>query len=126
MELIENNTTGNQNKSSRDYSDSYLRAKRKVDNIKGFYTHFIVYIVVNTFITWQQVSEHMENGKSLVQAFQDNGTYMVWMLWGFGLVFHGLNVFITNGVFGQKWEDRKIKQYMDGQKNRSWDKHRKS
>ncbi len=126
MELIENNKNRNQSESSLYESDAYARAKRKVDNIKGFYTHFIVYIFANTFITWQQVSEYIENGKSLAQAFQDEGTYMVWILWGFGVALHGLNVFITNGVFGQKWEERKIKQYMDDQKNHAWEKHRKS
>ena len=75
--------------------------------------------MANTFITWQQVSEHIGNGKTLEQAFQDNGTYMLWIVWGFGIVLHGLNVFITNGVFGQKWEERKIRKYMEDAESRT-------
>lgn len=116
---MENNTTNKHYKSSQYQSDAYVRAKRRVDNIKGFYTHLIVYIVVNTFITWQQVAEYIENGKNILQALQDNGAYMVWILWGIGLAIHGLNVFLINGVFGQKWEERKIKQYMDDMESRT-------
>ncbi|WP_298424405.1 2TM domain-containing protein [uncultured Kordia sp.] len=120
MELIENNTTVNQKVPSRSYSDAYLRAKQKVENLRGFYVHLIIYVVVNSFITWQQVNEYIVKGKTLAQAFQDEGTYMLWIVWGLGLVLHGFNVFVTNGVFGQKWEERKIKQYMNEEESRTW------
>ncbi|WP_430412616.1 2TM domain-containing protein [Kordia sp.] len=119
MELIEANNS-NQEKESKKRSDAYIRAKKKVENLRGFYVHLIVYVVINTFITWQQVAEHIENGHTLQQAFKDNGTYMLWALWGIGLVLHGINVFITNGTFGQNWEERKIKQYMEEDNSQTW------
>ena len=37
----------------RDFTQeqSYIRAKKRVKAIKGFYVHFIVYVLVNIFIS---------------------------------------------------------------------------
>ncbi|WP_046757045.1 2TM domain-containing protein [Kordia jejudonensis] len=113
MELIDNNTVKKQSQTTPYESEAYLRAKRRLDNLKGFYRHLTIYVVVNSFITWQQVASQIDNGKSSLEAFQDHGSYTVWLLWGIGLLIHGLNVFLINGIFGQNWEERKIKQYMD-------------
>ncbi|MFO7672609.1 MAG: 2TM domain-containing protein [Lutibacter sp.] len=34
-----------------------------------------------------------------------------------GLVFHALGAFNHNLLFGKNWEDRKIKEFMDKEKN---------
>ena len=82
----------------------YLRAKKKVDDMKGFYTHLIVYCLVIPFIIFINLR--------FVPQF-----HWFWFSvlgWGFGLFCHWLNVFGFNLFgFGDKWRERKIQEYMN-------------
>jgi len=86
--------------------DAYIRAKKKVDSIKGFYWHLAVYIVVNSFI----VSVIVLNSDAELFSFSALSTPL---FWGIGLLFHFLGVFGSNIMFGSGWEKRKIKEFMD-------------
>ena len=86
--------------------DAYIRAKKRVDSIKGFYWHLAVYIVVNIFIVTIIVSN------SDVELFS-LGALSTPLFWGIGLLFHFLGVFGSNILFGTGWEKRKIKEFMD-------------
>jgi hypothetical protein len=72
---------------SNDVSEKeiYEEAKKRVEAKKGFYTHFAVYIVINTMMV-------------LIWAFASGGGYpwFLWVLggWGIGIVFHFLGVFV--------------------------------
>ena len=37
--------------------------------------------------------------------------------WGIGVVFHGLSVFKVSPFFGKDWEERKMKQFLEEEKN---------
>jgi len=37
--------------------------------------------------------------------------------WGIGIAIHGLSVFVFGQFFGSEWEERKIKEIMDKDKN---------
>jgi hypothetical protein len=37
--------------------------------------------------------------------------------WGIGLVAHGLRAYGYNPLFGKNWEERKIKEFMDKDRN---------
>ena len=95
--------------------EAYLRAKKKVDKIVGFYWHFAIYIVVNIFL--------------MVMIFSKSGepfwSFAVWstpLFWGIGVGFHFLGVFGTDYLFGKNWEERKIEKYMNKEKdNRRWE-----
>lgn len=86
--------------------DAYLRAKKKVESIKGFYWHLAVYLVVNTIIVSIIVSN------SGVELFS-LGALSTPLFWGIGLIFHFLGVFGADVLFGTNWEQRKIKEFMD-------------
>ena len=86
--------------------DAYIRAKKKVESIKGFYWHLAVYIVVNIVI----VSIIVSNAGVSVFSFAALSTPL---FWGIGLLFHFLGVFGANVLFGSSWEQRKIKEFMD-------------
>jgi hypothetical protein len=45
--------------------------------------------------------------------------WFLWAMfgWGIGVGFHALGVFGPNLLFGKDWEDRKIKELMDKDKN---------
>lgn len=84
--------------------NKYLRAKKKVEELKAFYIHLIVFILVNIMFIIINVLTFEESGH----------WWFVYPLmgWGIGLVAHGLSV-SSFGIFGPSWEDRKIKEYID-------------
>ncbi len=106
MEVMDNNNR-----------DKLGRAKKRVEELKGFYIHLTVYILVNTFISTMKVIRNIGDGESFNEAFWDFGTIAVWFFWGIGLFFHGLKVFSYNPFFGKDWEKRQIQKYMDKDKN---------
>jgi hypothetical protein len=66
---------------------SYERAKRRVEELKGFYGHLISYIIVNVFL-------------AIINFLTTPGFW--WFLfiaffWGIGLVAHGSSVFMKRG-----------------------------
>ena len=100
------------NKYSTNYKkeDAYLRAQKKLKEIKGFYWHAFWYVVVNIFIIIMIVSN--SNGD-----IWHLGTFSTPLFWGIGLGFHALSVFGKNFFFSKSWEERKIQEYMDKNKN---------
>jgi len=94
--------------------EKYLKAKKKVESIKGFYRHLTIYIFVNSFITIFKTVRHISNGGSLNDVLFDIGTFFVWVPWGIGVLIHGLVVFeIFSFLLGKNWEERKIKELME-------------
>jgi hypothetical protein len=97
--------------------DKYLRAKKRVKELKGFYIHLAVYLVINAFITVNKVIKNVYDGETIGQAISDFGTFAVWIFWGIGLAIHGLNVFGLPFIFGKDWEVRKIKKFLEEDKD---------
>jgi hypothetical protein len=91
--------------------EAYLRAKKKVDAIVGFYWHLAAYVVVNIFLI---ILIGVNAG------FLQFGTYATAFFWGIGLVFHFLGVFGTNFLFGKNWENKKIQEFID-KENEHWE-----
>jgi hypothetical protein len=46
------------------------------------------------------------------------GWWFYWPLigWGVGILIHGWFTFVPYGIFGSKWEDEKIRRFMDKEK----------
>lgn len=86
--------------------EAYLRAKKKVETLVGFYWHLAVYIIVNAFLI-------LLIGLYSGDGFRGFGTYATAIFWGIGLLFHFLGVFGPDFIFGKDWEKRKIKEFMD-------------
>lgn len=89
--------------------EAYLRAKKKVDNIIGFYWHLAVYVIVNLFLI---ILIGVNAG------FEGFGPYATAVFWGIGLAFHFLGVFGPNFFFGKNWEDKKIEEFMEKERKR--------
>ncbi len=91
---------------------AYLRAKKKVETLKGLYGHLAVYIIVNIAIIL--VSANVFNAKEINFAHWSN--YVTAIFWGIGLVSHALYVFFVmnvNNNFLKRWEEKKIKQFLE-------------
>jgi len=84
-----------------DEQEKYQEAKKRVEEIKGFYLHLIAFIVVNTVL--------------LVINLITSPEYLwfVWPIigWGVGLLVHAITVF--GNMWGKSWEERKIKEIME-------------
>ena len=84
----------------------YYEAKKRVEEIKGFYGNLTSYIVVNIGL---MVINLLTSPKHL---------WFFWPMlgWGIGVFFHGMKVFNFMPFFGKDWETQKIKEFMDKEK----------
>ena len=94
-------------------NEKYKKAKKKVKDIKGFYSHLTVYLLVNIFLILIQMG-------LFSRAFFEFGFEMPsWSMlstpffWGIGLAFHAFHVFHDRVSFFKNWEERKIKEFME-------------
>ncbi|HQE34397.1 MAG TPA: 2TM domain-containing protein [Flavobacterium alvei] len=86
--------------------ERYYEAKKRVEEIKGFYGNLISYIVVNIGL---MVINLLTSPKYL---------WFFWPMlgWGIGVFFHGMKVFNFMPFLGKDWEEQKIKEFMDKEK----------
>jgi hypothetical protein len=106
----------------KDYikEQNYLKAKKRVQDIKGFYSHLAVYIIINIFISGVIIyGLSHDSNHDLPKIVTNFGVYSTWIFWGIGLFFHWLGVFGFKSFLGKKWEEKKIKELMDEENNRS-------
>ena len=94
--------------------EKYLKARKKLDKLIGFYWHLASYVLVNIFI----IATIAFAAEDLSSIF-NYGTFSTAFFWGIGLFFHWLSVFGSNIIFGNRWEERKMKELMD-KENKSW------
>ncbi len=95
------------------YTDQerYYYAKKKVNDIRGFYGNLIAYIVFNIFFL---ILNLLTSPKQL---------WFYWPLlgWGVGVFFHGMKVFGYSPFLGKNWEERKIKELMEKEKTNKYE-----
>lgn len=97
----------------------YLKAKKKVQDIKGFYSHLTVYIIINIFISGIIIyGLSHDDDYDFMQAISHFGVYSTWLFWGIGLFFHWLGVFGFKNLLGKNWEEKKIRELMDKDSDR--------
>ncbi|WP_298220988.1 2TM domain-containing protein [Flavobacterium sp.] len=94
----------------------YQEALRRVKKVKGFYTHLIVFVVVNTAILIHKIKT-LPPGESYFQM----EVFSVLVFWGIGLLSHALSIFLPTVLLGKDWEEKKIKELMDRDKNNQWE-----
>lgn len=96
--------------------DKYTAAKREVKRLKGFYTHLIVYIAINIMIVFLNIGD-LDKGESYFKT----ENFFTLFFWGIGLFVHAFSVFVPDLIFGRNWEDKKIKEFMEKEKNEKWE-----
>ncbi|MGB9937377.1 MAG: 2TM domain-containing protein [Methanobacterium sp.] len=81
----------------------YERAKKRVEEIKGFYGHLLTYIIVNVFL-------------AIINFLTTPGFWwflFVTLFWGIGLISHAASIFMKRGILSKEWEEKKIRKYME-------------
>lgn len=86
-------------RTSESQENAYYRAKKRVEEIKGFYGNLISYCLVIPFLAFINYKTSWE-----FQWF-----WFPMLGWGMGIIFHAFGVF----GYGKSWEERKIKELMD-------------
>lgn len=81
--------------------DRYKRARQRMEDLKGFYSHLMIFVLVNAILF-------------VVDFLSGDSWWFYWPLvgWGIGIAIHGFSVF-RGGPFGPEWEARKIRHLMD-------------
>ena len=92
-------------------SEKYEKAKKRVKELKGFYSHLARYVVVIPVLIFINL------------FFSPKHIWFYWPMlgWGIGLLFHALGVFNVFPFFGKDWDDKKIKEIMEKEKNTKWE-----
>ena len=85
----------------------YKREKARMEALRGFYIHALVYVVVNLGLF------------ALNMLTSRDSLWFYWPLlgWGIGLAINGIVVF-AGGLFSADWEERKIRELMDEERHK--------
>lgn len=92
---------------SADYSDenkAYFRAKKRVEELKGFYGNLISYCCVIPFLVF-------------INLWFTPDFHWFWFSvfgWGFGVVMHAFKVY----GYSSNWEERKIREILEKENNK--------
>jgi len=90
------------------YYEKYKKAQKQVREIKGFYTHLFIYSIVMIGLVYINL------------RFSPQYLWFIWSMsgWGIGLIFHGMKAYNYTPFLGKNWEEQKIKEYMEKEKNK--------
>ena len=96
-----------------DKNQKLEKARKRVEEIKGFYSHVLVYVLVNLFLLL--IASNIFDGIASIHV-PAWSYFTTPFFWGIGLLFHGLYVFQFKSGFLKKWEERKIREIMEKDK----------
>jgi len=88
----------------------YRKAQKKVEDIKGFYGNLTSYIVVNIGLAALNLITSPSHLWFLYPAIG----------WGIGVAIHGMTVFNYMPFLGNDWEEKKIRELMEKEKQDKW------
>ncbi len=86
---------------------AYREARRHVKNLRHFYWHLVVYIIVNAMLVII----------NLIVSPHTLWFYWITIFWGIGVVMNAVQVFSHDKVLGKDWEERKIQEYINSHRD---------
>ncbi|MFZ2413545.1 MAG: 2TM domain-containing protein [Candidatus Cryosericum sp.] len=86
--------------------EEYQKARDRVQEIKGFYAHAVMYLLANAGLAVLNLATLKKN---------DGVIWFIWPLigWGIALAVHAISVFGIGRFLGKDWEQRHIQQELD-------------
>lgn len=110
-------------------SEKYIKAQKRVNQIKQFYNHLKVYIIVNILLFGAKLKLFDFFNE---QGIQDEGFYdwLEWntigtpIAWGIGLIIYGLYVFKKQQFkpsFMKDWEAKQMAKFIEEENQRGSD-----
>lgn len=89
----------------------YKEAEKQVKKIKKFYVFIFIYFAVNIFILFMNYTE-LKPGETIWRIKY----FTLPFFWGIAVVIYAMRVFIPGFMLGSNWEEKKIKELMDKEK----------
>ena len=89
-------------------AERYYQARKRVEEIRKFYEHLAVFVLCNPVLI-------------VVNLMTSPGyLWFIWSLlgWGFAVTMHGLKVFKILPFFDKEWEERKINEILEKERNK--------
>ena len=84
--------------------EKYEKAKKRVKELKGFYSNLVTYFIINVILI-------------IINLVTSPGSlwfYWVTIFWGIAILIHASKTFILKGkILGEEWEEKKIKEIME-------------
>ena len=90
----------------RNVDQKYIKAKKRVEKIKGFYSNLVAYCLIIPFLITVNYMTYWEFKWFWFTAIG----------WGIGLGIHGFMTF----AISSNWEERKIKEFMNNDKGNTY------
>lgn len=87
-------------------NEKYEIARKRVEEIKGFYSHLITYSVIITALAIINIVTQINDPDRFYWFLFPLG------FWGFGLFWHAIGTFVFSRKDPASWENRKIKEIM--------------
>jgi len=92
---------------------SYMRARKRVDKLKEFYSSLVSYVIVIPFLIFINMQTY-------------SGFQWFWfplLGWGMGLAFQAYEIYGRDKYFGKSWEERKMQEFMEeeSEKKNRWE-----
>jgi hypothetical protein len=98
---------------------AYKKARKRVKKIKGFYRHLTIYLIANAIIViegfWGISVLELSSGEidpQLIEWLFLN-VLSVPILWGIGLLLHGLSVFRPKIGIIKDWEEKQLQKFLE-------------
>jgi hypothetical protein len=85
-----------------DQDRQYQAAKKRVEEIKGFYMHLGIYLVFSLAML------------AINEIATPDQTWYYWpiLIWGAAVAVHAFVVVTENRLLGPEWEDRKVRKLL--------------
>lgn len=93
----------------------YLKAQKKAREIRSFYYNLMSYCVVIPILI----------AVNLIYTPEYYWFFFSMFGWGFGLLFHAMGAFDFMPFFGPKWEQRKLNELLEKERQKS-NRHKQS
>jgi hypothetical protein len=93
-----------------DEKAAYLKAQKRMEDIKGFYGHLMSYVIVNSGLAVLNLVTYPQYWWFLYPV----------VFWGIGLGVHAMAVYNFVPFLGKDWEDKKIQEIIEKEKAKKW------
>jgi hypothetical protein len=88
----------------------YKDARKRVRRRRNYYSAILTYFVMSSLLTL--MNWYTQRDEETIHWWVG----WVWFGWGIGMFFYSLSFFKNGFMFGQDWEERKIKEEMEKMK----------
>jgi len=103
-------------KTEQDKKELYIKAKNKVRNVKIFYYHLVGYFIVVALLSYNiYIIEETNEYADFFTWFNS----VVMVAWTIFISIHGWNVFKGKLWFKESWEDKKIREFMEAENDKT-------